>query len=285
MTVPRWSVKSDYGRLYRHPSATDAQIKDVDAALEKGLLMPSVTNIIDSLDKPFLRTWYAKRTAEDAVKVNASHPGLMERKPQAAIAWLSKAAQRTMDEAASLGDKVHNAAEALSLGNDPGELDSVVASYIEGWHKFVEDFSPEFLHTEATCFGTIPDNDRKLAYAGTADFIAKIDGLVVVGDYKSGKSIHDSVAQQLSAIAHTKELLLPDDSLTSTPEAQGGIAVHLKPHGYEVIPVRLDGEPWEVFSNLRRLWDFKARASASYGPILLEEAISTRDQLSKSLGL
>ena len=52
-----------YGRLYRWPGSDlpetmrPAQMND---ALREGLLVPSVTNVIDVRGKDYLQRWYAK---------------------------------------------------------------------------------------------------------------------------------------------------------------------------------------------------------------------------------
>lgn len=252
MTSPALAISTPLGRLYRKPETSLASVKDIEDSLVKGLLMPSVTNVIDSMNKPFLNNWYAKRAAEDAVQVVADHPGLIQQKPSEAIKWISGAARRTASAAASLGDAVHDHVEALSIGESPSEPeDPRVLKFAEQWNKFVEKMQPKFTHAEATIFGTTDPFGN--AYAGTADFIAEIDGKLYVGDYKTGKSVHAEAALQLSALSHGSEIVI-DGKTESLPKIAGEIVVHLQANSFTVYKTNSSQQAWENFSVLREAW-------------------------------
>lgn len=271
MTTPHLSHATDYGRLYRRPDAPETALHDVDEALAQGLLVPSVTNVIDVMNKPYLQTWYAKMAAQEAVEVSKSHPGLMAQRPWKAVDYLKNAATRHTEKAASLGDTVHNIVEALSLGDNPAVPDEV-AGYVDGWHQFVADFSPKFIRAEATCFGFVEGHAGELGYAGTTDFIASINGLTVIGDYKTGRSIHTEAALQLSALAHSR--FIADEQhaeLSAMPDIDGGVVLHLTANGYVLYPVDIFGEPWETFSHLRRIWGFHQRNLVSKAPLFVRQ--------------
>lgn len=277
VTTPLLAQESPYGRLYRHPSTSPEDLPAVDRALAEGVLMPSVTNVIGSLDKPFLTTWYGKQAAQAAVEVSRSHPGLITSRPYEAVDWLKDAAKRTTEKAAALGDAVHNAVETLALGGQP-EYPAAAAAHVASWRRFVDDFQPEFLHVEATCFGVVDDPVAgPLRYAGTADFIARINGLLVVGDYKSGRSIHTEAGLQISALAHATELALEDGTLLPMPSVDAGAVVHLTPRGYTVRRTDVEGHAWEVFCSLRRLWDFHVANLASREPLLMTGPVRSLD--------
>lgn len=268
MTTPKLAHSTKFGRLYQRPETPVSSLKPHLAALESGLLMPSVTNVIDVLNKPFLQTWYAKRAAEDAIKVNTTHPGLMESKPQEAIKWIAAAASRTANSAAELGDKVHEAVEVLANGEEP-EITADIRGHVRSWERFITDQKPTFKFLEATAYGKTPEG---LTYAGTADFIAEINGKLYVGDYKTGKSIHTEAALQLSALAHAAELY--DEVLEQMlpmPKINGGLVVHLTANGYNLHIVEDLTKPYEVFSQLRTVWDFYSENSATRIPLFLEK--------------
>jgi len=263
MTSPALAINTSSGRLYRKPETKLADVGDVDSALESGLLMPSVTNVIDVLNKPFLMHWYAKRAAEDAVQVVRDHPGLIQKKPKEAIKWISGAAKRTASAAAGLGDEVHNYVEALSIGQEvPDISDPKVLDYVAQWEKFVADYSPKFLFAEGTIFGTTGDHGK--AYAGTADFIAEINGKIVVGDYKTGKSIHAEAALQLSALKHGTEIA-GEKGTQAIPDITQEIVVHLGPTGYKVYETQDSDTAFHNFSLLREIWDFQRSVQETEG--------------------
>jgi hypothetical protein len=252
MTSPALAISTPLGRLYRKPETPLSTVQDIQQALSDGLLMPSVTNVIDALNKPFLNNWYAKRAAEDAVEVVSNHPGLIQQKPQEAIKWISGAARRSASSAANLGDAVHNYVEALSLQDTPEDPeDPRVLKFADQWHQFVEQMKPKFIHAEATIFGTTYNFER--AYAGTADFIAEIDGQLYVGDYKTGRSVHAEAALQLSALRHGKEIVI-DGATEELPEIAGEIVVHLQENSFTIYKTNESDRAWEHFSVLREAW-------------------------------
>lgn len=269
MTTPKLSHATKYGRLYQKPNADMGTLKPTWDAVQNGALVPSVTNVIDILNKPYLQTWYAKRAAEDAVQVNTTHPGLIESKPLDAIKWISGAALRTSNSAAELGDKVHNAVELLALGEEP-EVSQDIAGYVRSWNKFIEEYEPEFLFLEATAYGDIKVGEIVKGYAGTADFIAVINGKTFVGDYKTGKGIHTEAALQLSALAHAREIFDEQaDQMFDMPTIDGGIVVHLTAKGYAVYIIEDLETPWKHFQNMRNLWDFQQETLNSRTPLFM----------------
>ena len=274
MTTPRLAHSTKFGRLYQRPGVAASELKPAWEAVQKGTLLPSVTNVIDSLSKPYLQTWYAKRAAEDAVQVNVTHPGLMESKPIEAIKWITNAASRTSNNAAEIGDKVHNAAEMLARGEEP-EITPEIAPFIKNWNKFVKDNNPEFLHLEATAYGKTSSNGQTKGFAGTADFIATINGKTYIGDYKTGKGIHTEAALQLSALAHADELF---DEATETmlpmPKIDGCLVVHITASGYALHIINDMETPWDAFQKLRDLWDFHQLNLTTREPLFMtKEAI------------
>jgi hypothetical protein len=274
MTTPKLAHATKFGRLYQRPETDASLLKPTWDAVTAGYLLPSVTNVIDVLSKPFLQTWYAKRAAEDALQVNTTHPGLMNAKPFEAIKWISNAALRTSNSAAELGDKVHNAVEMLALGQEP-EITSEMEGYVESWRKFIEDCNPEFLFLEATGYGIVPVSAKvKKGFAGTADFIARINGKVYIGDYKTGKSIHTEAALQLAALAHTTEIFdEATETMQPTPKIDGGLVVHLTANGYELHLLEDLEQPWEQFKKMRDLWDFQQSNLNSRTPLFLTKGV------------
>lgn len=281
MTTPQLAHSTGYGRLYRRPDVDPSVADNPSQALASGLLVPSVTNVIDVMNKPYLNTWYAKRAAEDAVETARRHPGLMETKPDAAVKYLKAAAERTSNAAATLGDLVHQIVEAKALGQDV-DVPEKASGYVTAWEAFVADFSPQFTHVEATCFGTTEDG---LGYAGTADFIARINGQLVVGDYKTGRSIHTEAALQLAALADAEQITnQAQDALLDMPRVAGAVVLHLTPTGYSLRPVTDMVAAMESFRRARALWDFHQENLNSRSPLLIGSALRSPADVSYSAG-
>jgi hypothetical protein len=273
MTSPILAQDSPYGRLYRHPKTSSSDLVSIERSLAEGLLMPSVTNIIGSLDKPFLTTWYAKLAAESAVETVHKYPGLIESKPDNATKHFKEAALRKLDAAGILGDAVHNAVESFASGK-PGEYPDYIAGYIDSYHKFIEKWHPDFLHLEVTCFGTVEDSSAgSLKYAGTADFVAKVNGLTVIGDWKSGRSVHTDAGLQISALANATEMVTSDGNIIEMPKVEAGMVVHLTSKGFFVYQTQPFGIAWDTFGTLRKAWDFHVANLATRNPLLMSRPV------------
>jgi hypothetical protein len=274
MTTPRLSHSTKFGRLYQRPETHAEEIGSPEEALSSGILVPSVTNIIDTLAKPYLRNWYSKLAAEEAVRLEKAHPGLIKSKPSEANKWIAKAAERSLDVSASLGDKVHNATEMLARGEEP-EIDAKIRPYIDSWEKFILECEPDFLYLEATTYGTTDKDGAALGFAGTADFIATINEKTYVGDYKTGKAIHTEASLQLSALAHTDEIFDEEtNELSPLPEIHGGLVVHITDNGYQLYTVTDLEQPWVEFQRLRGIWDFHQKNLNTRAPLFLEKGLN-----------
>lgn len=282
MTTPALSMDSPYGRLYTTPGiGTPSNVAKADTwrLVETGVLSPSVTNVLGVADKPFLKTWAARLAAESAVGLANQYPDDLATRPKEAAKWAAAEHVRRVNQAAELGDLVHNACERLSLGQPAGDLPDQALPYLRAWEQFVDDFDPEFVKVESTVFGNTPEG---YGYAGTADFIAKIGGEMFVGDYKTGRGIYDSAALQLSALSNAARIV--DDTgenLQPHTPTERGIIVHLTPKGYKVRPVDTTphGEGWAAFGAYRQAWQFHARSLAARNPLLLQPAVTSRSEL------
>jgi hypothetical protein len=106
--------------------------------------------------------------------------------------------------------------EILDKGEVPRPLSPGAAAFEASARAFLARFRPRFVAVEATVF------NRRVGYAGTADFVAGIGPVTVIGDYKSGRSVHDEVAMQLAALAHGEEIVTPDGRRHPVPVVDGG---------------------------------------------------------------
>jgi hypothetical protein len=267
VTSPRLAQDSPYGRLYCHPNHQGALTGDLAHDVDKGLLVPSVTNVIGILDKPHLYDWYGRKAADAALEVSRNHPGLITKKPNEARKWLSLAARRHMTDAADLGTRVHSICEQLALGATDVPIQKDERPYVDAWYAFTDEFQPRYLQVESTVFGDVHHEGEVLGYAGTADFFAEVDGLTVVGDLKTGRGIHTEAALQLNALSSATQLVGAEDEVLATPQAHAGLVVHLTKQGFAVHLVPLAPEPMAVFGRLRSLWRFHVANAAASGPL------------------
>jgi CRISPR/Cas system-associated exonuclease Cas4 (RecB family) len=140
-----------------------------------GVPIPSVTEVISVIDKPFLRFWYAKN-------------GLKE-------------CERIKKESGDLGSRVHDAIERYLKGENydigsPKE-DAMVRRFID-WRE-TNDFRPVELELKVI--------NRTHRYHGTFDAIGTFGDSteLVMCDWKTSSSINDEYALQLAAYAAAYE--------------------------------------------------------------------------------
>lgn len=251
----------------------------------------SVTTILSGgLPKEALIGWAAKMTAIGAIREHSKIATLLDGedlanpsnwddetgKPitaGAATAYKLLWGYRfeTRDKAANLGTLVHDIAEAHVLGKPIPEAPEEAEPYVESLLRFLEDFQPEFEAVEAPVFS------RKERYAGTLDAIATFPTLAdhpdyahlgraprLLLDYKSGKGVYPEVGLQLAAYRYAETFLgMPDGSEAPVPEVDGGAVIHLRPDGYELVPVRCDAEMFRMFLYVRECFRFAKELSDS----------------------
>jgi hypothetical protein len=242
---PPLAISHDGNRMYRHP---------VD-----GHDMPSITSCIGVLDKPALVGWAARETAKAAYESRFALTRIPSE--EAAVDLLKNARYRTSGEKAKVGATVHAIAQALATDTKLPSFDERHEPYADAFLMFVEDYRPRFTHVEATVF-----SDR-FDYAGTLDFLAVIDELLILGDHKTGKAVYEEVALQLAAARYADLIwdALTGD-LSPMPKVEGCIAVHLQPDGYEVFNIRADEAAHAAFVAARNLWPW-AKGGESRGAV------------------
>lgn len=233
MTTPKlaFHVKGK-GRHYRHPS--------------NGEVVPSITNIIDVLSKPAIPRWAAKQVAEAAWKMRGSLDALGESE---AVDVLKGSPWRSSSRAADRGTSVHDYLEAAADGDSLPTLTGDAALYRAAADSWLDGYLPEFHRVEFTVFGD--------GYAGTADFLADLDGRLVVGDYKTSKRLYPEIALQLAAIRHADMIVGPDGMSEPMPEVDGAIGVLLTPSGVEVREVDAGIEAYTAFQGCLEAWTWR----------------------------
>ena len=208
--------------------------------------VPSVTNVIGVLDKPALPRWAAKMTAEAAWKMRGSLDAMGEAE---AIDVLKGSPWRNSGRAADRGTSIHDYLEARAEGRMLPKLEGDALRYKAGADQFLEQYRPEFVRTEFTCFGD--------GYAGTADFQAWIDGRLVIGDYKTSKALYPEIALQLAAIRFAESVVNDDGNVSEMPEVDGCVGVLITPDGCDVREIAADLNAHRAFMACLSAWEWR----------------------------
>src|SRR6266567_1370968 len=160
MTQPKLSQQTKTGRVYRDPIS--------------GVRVPSVTTIISAgYPKPALIGWAAKMAAQYTIKNWDFLEGLSDPEKERKI---KTAHVRSSDKAADLGTHVHAVCDAWQSGRPFPEWSAAADPYMSEFVSFLIDKKPKYKFLEVTLWS------EGHGYAGTADFIAEIDGKVTYGD-------------------------------------------------------------------------------------------------------
>ena len=259
-------------------TATDQVLRDPPLEVKEGDAAPddirhwSVTTIIGALDKPALVPWAALETARAAVAhVDAWRSIEDANGSEAAVDWLKKAPNRFTANSARIGHEAHSIFEELSLGNPVGKLDPELQVYADHFKDYLDTLQPEPILLEEGIY------DEEHDYAGTFDAIMKynrpdltirtwdIHGVehfqplvgVAWQDNKTTRSgVHPEVGLQLAAYRHAKYIIRQDGTLALNRPGDFALVLHVRPEGWELIPVEAGPAELDVFLHLRAITDY-----------------------------
>lgn len=167
-----------------------------------GQVIPGATTILGVLSKPALIFW-ASNMASDYFKSQIV-PGVALDEVEIERIWQQarKAHTQKKLDSATLGSMVHKYVEQYIKGeNPPMPVNPEMKGACERFLQWVQDHQVKFLVSEQMVFS------KKHLYAGTTDFICKIDGRLWIGDLKTSQSVYSEYFAQTSAYleARTEE--------------------------------------------------------------------------------
>lgn len=234
----------------------------------------SVTTVLGSIAKYGLPSWSANLTAEAALdraewlhgvadygidSCNAKGDDACGECKACALVWLADRHNVERDKAASIGTRLHDAADKHTLFGPGGTVDDEVQPFLDGYMRWVAAWKPEFVASEMTVIS------RKWGYAGTLDWIARFEqanlpakfkhlaGLNLVGDTKTGKHMDIPKGWQVTAYSKADAVLLPDGTEQPMPEIGGGLLLHLRPTVVQVREVHVTEPNFAHFRHTLRV--------------------------------
>lgn len=236
MTTPKLakSVRGK-GRMYTHPDGHD---------------VPSVTNIIDMMNKPALPRWAAKSVAERAWEIRARLASADQEQRDYAVAELKGAPWKYATKRADVGSVVHDIADALATDTDLPTFGVEEGAYADQFLDWATSMDVQFLASEVTVFGE--------GYAGTFDWLADIGGRNVLGDHKTGKAVYDEVSLQLAALRYAQTWIVDDEPSIAQP-IDACAVLHLRKDGWTLYEVDTGEAAYKAFRGLLSAWRWKHR--------------------------
>lgn len=162
-----------------------------------GKFVPGVTTILKVIAKgPQLEGWLKNQVRDywfDAVKAGRTDWPKIHKE-----SW--SANKKAMQAAADIGTNVHLYAECFFKKQQAPELLTDEAKRgVDAFHKWIDSHKIEVLASERRLFS------KEFYYAGTCDFVAKIDGVLGVGDIKTSSGIYPDMRLQTAAYQNALE--------------------------------------------------------------------------------
>lgn len=224
-----------------------------------GQKVPGVTAVIDVLDKPALRNWYAEQAAKRAVD---EWDRLQTMSVSERLEFIRYGARDKVQAAALRGTQIHDLGDKLARGEDVDVPDEHVGP-VEAYARFLDKWAIETIASETPCA------NLTAGYAGTTDLWCRIgvrDNAVALIDVKTGRGIYDEVGLQLAAYRFT-EVIQPEKGVEiPTPTVDLVYVAHVLPDDVRMVPVRATPAVFRSF--LYALEVYKAKAAWADWPLV-----------------
>jgi hypothetical protein len=240
MTKPALAREDETGgRVYIHPLT--------------GETVPSVTTIIgEGIPKPKLVNWAARMAAEYACTywTRLSTVPIQQR-----VVDIKEAHIRYTDEKADIGDQVHSMVECWATGQPYPDPPKEIRGFTNQFINFLIEMQPRFLENECCCWS------RKHGYAGSGDFIMRVNGKTLLTDLKTGKSLHPEVGLQTSALLNADFILRTDGTEEPLPHIDGIAALHVRPRSWKLVELKHPDECFRGFLAAQQVMEWERYVS------------------------
>lgn len=192
-----------------------------------------VTSIIDVLDKPALRNWYAEQAAKRAVD---DWDRIAEMPISERLEYIRWGPRDTVRAAAIRGTEIHDLGHKLATGAEV-DVPDTHRGPVEAYARWLDEWQVEPIASE-TPLASITHR-----YGGTADLWGRVgvrDNGVALLDIKTGKGVYNETALQLAAYRYS-ELIQPEAGVEiATPEVDLVYVAHVMPDAVRCLPVIAD---------------------------------------------
>jgi hypothetical protein len=254
----------------------------------------SVTTLIDlGLPKQALIAWAANATADYAIENLELLRSMVELGARdEALETLKRSRFGPKKKASERGTSIHSYLERRSYGEQPAPPEGLEA-HCEQVDRFLAEHNPRVHAAEA------PVYSGTWSYAGTLDLILELPvypGRLLVADMKTTDKLpgvsrppYPEVALQLAAYRNAEYIGLPNSAnqqysggrryyvwddeapLAELPQCSSiGLALIVSPADYTLTPVRIDGDVFRAFLDVRNVAMFAVETSKRVlGPPIL----------------
>lgn len=242
MTSPALAKSTPSGnRMYVHPVTGES--------------VPSVTTILNVLDKPALPRWAALEVATYAIENKTAWEGLP---PRDALTLLKGAPWSKSKNAADAGTNAHAYCEAILRGEAPtepvdaGDFAPLHGDALKNVRELLAHVKPTPIAIEATAWNS------KFGYAGTFDGLHLIDGQITLVDLKTSKAVYPEMALQLAAYKYATHIVTPDGTEFPMPEIARCQIWHAPKEGtWSVVDMQVDIDEFATFTAALDVWRWK----------------------------
>ncbi len=233
--------------------------------------LPSVTYILQAISKPALISWAAseerKLVTETAADLYEDVHGTPKMSRPTYIATLQgrlgkvRAHQKELAKAAEIGSQIHSMIEwnlRRMLGQKVGpqpRLDEKAQWGFMAWEDWARSVRFKPILIEQQVFSLMH------GYAGTLDVLGEIDGVLTIGDWKTGKAVYPEAL--LQSVAYQVAL-----AEMGHHRAEAGIVIRLPKvetdPEFEVVPVPAVSELFPTFLAVKQVWQWQYESERVY---------------------
>ena len=251
--------------------------------------LPSVTTILEILDKPALTTWKQQKAASAMWRYIQGQYGSMPAlaSEDEAVKWALSEARKSRTDAAAIGSGVHHLADMVTRSDRSDSeafgISDDVRPYLEAYKAFSDRYSrSSFVSSEKAVWSLN-------GYAGTYDLLMMLPcedcrkdqspnsqgqcahAELWLLDIKTGKGLYPEFALQLAAYRWADWIIIPGNPQHyDMPHIQRTGVLHLRPDQYP--------------DTGYRLWEYPTSYEEDYIPFLgLLEAFKWKQRQEKPL--
>ena len=218
-----------------------------------GQRVPGVTSCTGVLDKPALVAAARKLAAQWA----ASNPEqLTALGHEQFVEMAAKASSRVWGAKSKIGRTLHEHAEKLATTGEAPDVSPSDMLLVQQAADFLDAMQVETIAAERCVF------HEGFMYAGRLDLLASIHGRVWLLDFKTGSGVYPEHVLQAAAYRYASHMQGSNpaaDDVPMVPVSSCGI-VHVRPDGWQLIPVKADNETWQAFLATIPLYHFIRQA-------------------------